>query len=165
MLDKLRIGTGYDVHAFETGRPLVLGGIQIPSDAGLKGHSDADCLIHAVVDSILGALRDGDIGKHFPSSEPRWKNAPSTEFLKWTKDRLAARSATLLSLDAVIITQKPKLRPFIDPMRSQMAEILDISPDRLGLKATTTDYLGFEGRGEGLAVQAVCLLAEDHDNT
>lgn len=165
MLDKLRIGLGYDVHAFETGRPLVLGGLEIPSDAGLKGHSDADCLIHAVVDSILGAMRDGDIGKHFPSSEPRWKGAPSTEFLKWTKDRLRARGSKLISLDAVIITQKPKISPYIDSMRGQMAEILEISVDQIGLKATTTDHLGFEGRGEGLAVQAVCLLTEEHDNS
>jgi 2-C-methyl-D-erythritol 2,4-cyclodiphosphate synthase len=159
MLDRLRIGTGYDVHAFEEGGPLILGGVELDYSKRLAGHSDADAVLHAVVDAILGALNRGDIGEHFPSSDPEWKGAPSTKFLGWTKNLADEMQAQLLSIDVVIMAQEPKLKPYMQPMRSKISEILGLDEGRISLKSTTTDQLGFVGRKEGIAVQAVCLLA------
>lgn len=157
-IEKLRIGTGFDVHAFAENRDLILGGVKIPHEKGLAGHSDADALIHAIVDALLGAAGLGDIGRHFPSSDPQWKDAPSTRFLEWTRDRLSAEGMRILSVDSVIITQEPKLAGHIASMQTTLAEGLGLEVSRVQVKATTTDYLGFTGRKEGLAVQASCLV-------
>ncbi|MDB5038429.1 MAG: ispDF [Bacteriovoracaceae bacterium] len=159
MLDRLRIGLGFDVHPFKEGRPLFIGGIKIPYEKGLDGHSDADVLIHAVVDSILGALGLGDIGEHFPPSDPKWKGAPSSEFLKYAAETLRKRGAELISIDSTLILELPKMKPHYPAMREKMAEILGITIDRIHVKATTTERLGFTGREEGIAAQAVCLLS------
>jgi len=161
MLDRLRIGLGSDVHAFEEGRPLMIGGVEIPHDRGLLGHSDADVLLHAIVDSILGALSEGDIGQHFPPSEPRWKGAPSIEFVKYVRDRVRARKAKILSIDCVLTLEKPKISPYSAKIRETIASALQIEMDRIHVKATTAEKLGFTGREEGIAAQAVCLLALD----
>jgi 2-C-methyl-D-erythritol 4-phosphate cytidylyltransferase/2-C-methyl-D-erythritol 2,4-cyclodiphosphate synthase len=158
MLDGLRIGIGYDVHPFKEGRALFVGGVQIPHNKGLDGHSDADVLIHAVVDSILGALAAGDIGEHFPPSDPKWKGAASAEFLRYAAKLARDRGAQILSIDSTLIFELPKMKPHYEKMRARMAELLDISIDRIHVKATTTEKLGFTGREEGAAAQAVCLL-------
>lgn len=158
MFEKLRIGNGFDVHELVAGRDLWLGGIKIPHDKGLLGHSDADALIHAVVDSILGALSAGDIGKYFPPSDPQWKNASSRDFLKFTGKMVKERGAQILSIDSVLMLEKPKIAPHVEAMRSAMAEDLGISFDRIHVKATTTEKLGFTGREEGVAVHSVCLV-------
>ena len=154
----MRIGIGYDVHAFVLGRPLILGGVTIPSEFGLDGHSDADAVLHAVVDALLGAAALGDIGEHFPSSDPRWRGAPSTRFLEFARDRLREAGYQIANLDVVIIAERPKMAPHIPAMRTTVAEILGIALTQVSIKATTTDTLGFTGRGEGLACQAVALL-------
>lgn len=156
--DKLRIGQGTDVHAFKEGRQLWLGGIKIESSFGLDGHSDADVLIHAVVDAILGALNEGDIGVHFPPTDPRWKDCPSIEFLKHAGSLVKSRSARILSIDSTLLLEAPKIKPHYRAMRQKMAEALDLSLDRVSVKATTTECLGFIGRKEGAAAQAICLL-------
>jgi 2-C-methyl-D-erythritol 2,4-cyclodiphosphate synthase len=158
MLDNLRIGQGFDVHPFKEGRPLFIGGIEIPFTKGLDGHSDADVLIHAVVDSILGALCLGDIGQHFPPSDPKWKGAPSADFLKYCAHAVKTHGARILSIDSTLILELPKMKPYYLMMRQKMAEILGITLDRIHVKATTTERLGFTGREEGIAAQAVCLL-------
>lgn len=154
----LRIGLGWDVHPFKEGRPLVLGGIQVPSSRGLDGHSDADALVHAVVDSILGALGEGDIGTHFPPSDPQWKDASSLLFLKAAARLVRERKARILSIDSVLLLEAPKVKPFYRAMAESMAAALDLDPTRIQVKATTTEKLGFVGRGEGIAAEAVCLL-------
>lgn len=163
MLDDLRIGLGFDVHPFCEGRPLIVGGVEIPHTKGLKGHSDADVLIHAVVDSILGALGMGDIGQHFPPSDPKWKGAPSLEFLKFCARALKEKNARLLSVDSCLMSEAPKMSPHYEKMRKTMADALEVSFDRVQVKATTTEKLGFTGREEGIAAQAVCLLALSRD--
>lgn len=160
MLDKLRIGTGIDAHAFDSpGTELWIGGLKIPHDRGLAGHSDADVLIHAIVDSILGALNMGDIGEHFSSSDPEWKGAPSSRFLTWTRELLKEKRAKLISIDSVLMAQEPRMKPHIQEIRANLARILDLSIDRISVKSTTTDHLGFIGRKEGMACQASCLIA------
>ncbi len=159
MIENLRIGSGFDVHAFIRNKPLMLGGIEIPYEYGLEGHSDADALIHAVVDSILGALGEGDIGQHFPPSDSKWKGASSSDFLAYCRDLVAKKGAKILSIDATLILELPKIAPHAAKMRAHMAKVLRIELDRLHLKATTTEGLGFTGRKEGIAAQAVCLLA------
>ncbi|TVQ80490.1 MAG: 2-C-methyl-D-erythritol 2,4-cyclodiphosphate synthase [Bradymonadales bacterium] len=158
MWNRLRIGSGIDAHAFEEGRELWIGGVQIPFKKGLAGHSDADVLIHAVVDAILGAMGGGDIGTHFPSSDPKWAGVSSTEFLSWTRNELQRSSYELISLDVVVIAQEPKLALHIPQIRERMCELLGLSLSRLSVKATTTDFLGFVGRKEGIVAQAHCLL-------
>jgi 2-C-methyl-D-erythritol 2,4-cyclodiphosphate synthase len=158
MWNQLRIGTGFDVHAFEAGAELWVGGIHIPHPQGLAGHSDADVLIHAMVDALLGAMGDGDIGTHFPSSDPKWAGAKSAKFLEWTRDRMASSSFELVSMDATIIAQEPKMAPHLLKMRELLCHLLKVEPDRIHVKATTTDHLGFVGRKEGIAAQASCLL-------
>ncbi|HTK11689.1 MAG TPA: 2-C-methyl-D-erythritol 2,4-cyclodiphosphate synthase [Ktedonobacteraceae bacterium] len=154
----IRVGSGYDVHAFTEGRPLILGGISIPYEYGLAGHSDADVVIHAVVDALLGASAQGDIGTHFPSHDLRWKDQPSSVFLDYTYDLLLQLGWTIGNVDATIVTERPKLLPYILPMRTHLAEHLHLSLEQVSVKGKTTDGLGFAGRREGIACYAVALL-------
>ncbi len=154
----IRIGFGYDVHAFATDRPLILGGVTIPSERGLSGHSDADAVIHAIVDALLGAAALGDIGQHFPSSDERWKNQPSSVFLDYTYDLLCQQHYTINNIDTTIVAEHPKLSSYIQAMRTHLAEHLHLTREQVSVKATTTDGLGFTGRKEGIACYAVVLL-------
>jgi 2-C-methyl-D-erythritol 2,4-cyclodiphosphate synthase len=154
----LRVGSGYDVHAFAPHRPLVLGGVTIPYEFGLSGHSDADALIHAVVDALLGAAALGDIGQHFPSHDPRWKDQPSRVFLTYTLDLLCQQGWRIGNIDATIVAERPKMLPHIPAMRAHLAEHLGLALDQVSVKATTTDGLGFAGRREGIACYAIALI-------
>ena len=154
----IRIGFGYDVHAFTSGRPLILGGVTIPSERGLSGHSDADVVIHAIVDALLGAAALGDIGQHFPSTDERWKSQPSSVFLDYTYDLLCQQQYLINNIDATIVAEHPKLTPHIQAMRTHLAEHLHLTREQVSVKATTTDGLGFVGRKEGIACYAVTLL-------
>ena len=154
----IRIGSGYDVHAFAPNRPLILGGVTIPYDYGLAGHSDADAVIHAVVDALLGAAALGDIGTHFPSNDPRWKDQPSAVFLDYTLELLSQQQWRIGNIDATIVAERPKLSPHIPAMRVHLAERLHLALDQVSVKATTTDGLGFAGRREGIACYAVALI-------
>jgi 2-C-methyl-D-erythritol 2,4-cyclodiphosphate synthase len=156
----MRIGIGFDVHAFIQGRPLVLGGVQIPYDKGLKGHSDADVLTHAVCDALLGALSMGDIGKHFPDDDDTYLNIQSLLLLRRCADMVYAAGFTVENVDAVVIAQMPKLAPYREWMQQNLALSLGINEKQINVKATTTEKLGFAGRGEGIAAQAICLLKE-----
>ena len=153
-----RIGTGFDVHALVPGRRLVLGGVHVPHDKGLDGHSDADVLVHAIGDAILGALALGDLGRHFPDTDPRWKDADSRALLRHIVALMEERGYAVGNVDATIIAQAPKLAPHVTQMRDNLCGDLDCTPDDVSVKATTTEKLGFAGRGEGIAVQAVVLL-------
>ena len=155
---RTRIGSGYDVHAFTEGRPLVLGGITIPYAYGLAGHSDADTVIHAVVDALLGAAALGDIGTHFPSHDLRWKDQPSTVFLAYTYDLLQQHNMSIGNIDATIVAEHPKMAPHTQLMRAHLAEHLHLDIGQDSVKAKTTDGLGFAGRREGIACYAVALL-------
>ncbi len=154
----MRIGTGYDVHRLVTGRDLVIGGVKIDYEKGLLGHSDADVLCHAVMDALLGAACLGDIGQHFPDSDPAYAGADSLVLLSACGALLKEAGYEVGNIDAVIIAQKPKMRPHIDEMRRRMAGALGIEPGRISVKATTEEGLGFTGSGEGIASQAVCLI-------
>lgn len=157
----MRVGIGYDVHGFappEAGRAFVLGGVTIPHERGLAGHSDADVLIHAAVDALLGAAALGDIGTYFPSSEPRWRDAPSGDFLTYTVGLLAERGWRLENLDATVVAEQPRLVPHVPAMRQRLAELLGIAVEDVSVKAKTTDRLGFTGRGEGVACYALALI-------
>lgn len=154
----MRIGFGYDVHAFAANRPLVLGGVTIPSERGLSGHSDADAVIHATVDALLGAAALGDIGKYFSSDDERWKNQPSAVFLDFTYDLLCQRKYSISNIDITIVAEHPKMAPHIPAMRTHLAEHLHLDLGQVSVKATTTDGLGFTGRQEGIACYAVALL-------
>jgi 2-C-methyl-D-erythritol 2,4-cyclodiphosphate synthase len=154
----VRVGFGYDVHAFVSGRPLVLGGVTIPHDLGLAGHSDADAVIHAVVDALLGAGALGDIGTHFPSHDLRWKDQPSTLFLDYTRELLGQHSWQISNIDVTIVAERPKMAPHIQQMRTHLAEHLHLEREQVSVKATTTDKLGFTGRDEGIACYAVALI-------
>lgn len=154
----MRIGFGYDVHAFAANRPLVLGGVTIPSERGLSGHSDADVVIHAIVDALLGAAALGDIGKYFSSDDERWKNQPSAVFLDFSYDLLCQQKYTISNIDITIVAEHPKLAPHIPAMRTHLAEHLHLDIGQVSVKATTTDGLGFTGRQEGIACYAVALL-------
>ncbi len=160
---KIRVGFGYDVHAFSQGRPLVLGDITIPFHAGLAGHSDADTVIHAIVDALLGAAALGDIGSHFPSSDPRWKDQPSAVFLTYTRELLAQQQWSISNIDTTIVAEQPKLSPHIEAMRTHLAEYLHLDIKQVSVKATTTDGLGFSGRREGIACYAVALIERPDD--
>jgi len=153
-----RIGTGFDVHAMAAGRPMILCGITVPFEKGLAGHSDADVGIHALCDAIYGALAEGDIGRHFPPSEDTWKDADSARFLRHAAGRIAARGGVLSNADVTIICERPKITPHAPAMRARLAELLDVSIDRMSVKATTTEQLGFAGRGEGIAAQASVVV-------
>ena len=154
----IRIGFGYDVHAFATDRPLILGGVTIPSERGLSGHSDADTVIHAIVDALLGAAALGDIGQHFPSSDERWKNQPSSVFLDYTYDLLCQQQYTINNIDTTIVAEHPKMALHIQAMRTHLAQHLHLTREQVSVKATTTDGLGFTGRQEGIACYAVALI-------
>lgn len=154
----MRIGFGYDVHAFAANRPLVLGGVTIPSERGLSGHSDADAVIHATVDALLGAAALGDIGKYFSSDDERWKNQPSAVFLDFTYDLLCQHKYSISNIDITIVAEQPKMAPHIPAMRTHLAEHLHLDLGQVSVKATTTDSLGFTGRQEGIACYAVALL-------
>jgi 2-C-methyl-D-erythritol 4-phosphate cytidylyltransferase/2-C-methyl-D-erythritol 2,4-cyclodiphosphate synthase len=157
-----RVGTGFDVHVLEAGRALMLCGIAVPHDKGLAGHSDADVGIHALCDAIYGALAEGDIGRHFPPSEATWKDADSARFLRHAAERIALRGGRLANADVTLICERPKIAPHASAMQARLAALLAVAPERISVKATTTERLGFAGRGEGIAAQAaVCLLLPD----
>ena len=154
----MRIGHGYDVHRLVAGRKLILGGVEVPFEKGLDGHSDADVLVHAVMDAMLGAAALGDIGKLFPDNDDAYLGADSMELLKKVRDVLRAYGWRLGNLDATVIAQRPKLAPFIDTMRSNIAGMLETDVSNVSVKATTEERLGFTGSGEGIAAHAVCLI-------
>lgn len=154
----IRIGTGYDVHKLTEGRRLILGGVDIPYEKGLLGHSDADVLVHAIMDSLLGAAALGDIGKLFPDSDQSYKGADSIELLKKVCEVLTANGYAVCNIDSTIIAQRPKLASYIDDMRQNIALAIGISVNAVSVKATTTEKLGFEGEGLGISAQAVCTI-------
>ena len=156
----MRVGMGYDVHKLTEGRDLILGGVTIPWEKGLLGHSDADVLIHAVMDALLGAAALGDIGRHFPDTDPAYKGISSLNLLEHVMCLLNRNGFSVGNVDTVIIAQKPKMAPHIPQMRKNLAEAMGIPEDRVNVKATTEEGLGFTGSGEGIASQAVCLLEE-----
>ncbi|MFX3624940.1 MAG: 2-C-methyl-D-erythritol 2,4-cyclodiphosphate synthase [Ectobacillus sp.] len=153
-----RIGQGFDVHAFAQERPLIIGGVTIPYEKGLLGHSDADVLLHAIADACLGAIAAGDIGKHFPDTDPAFKDADSAVLLQRVWEFVSAKGYELANLDCTIIAQKPKMAPYIEDMRKRISALLETSIENVNVKATTTEKLGFTGREEGIASQAVVLL-------
>lgn len=153
-----RIGQGFDVHQLTEGRPLIIGGIEIPYEKGLLGHSDADVLLHTVADACLGAIGAGDIGKHFPDTDEKFKDADSAKLLAHVWKLVREQGYELLNADCTIIAQKPKMAPYIEQMKERIAQLLEASPGQVNVKATTTEKLGFAGRGEGIASQAVVLL-------
>ena len=156
----MRIGTGYDVHAFEQGRKLIIGGVEIPHERGLAGHSDADVLLHAITDAMLGALALGDIGKLYPDSSTDFKDIDSRILLRDAFALIKSKGYAIGNLDAVIVAQRPKMAPYIDAMRENVAGDLETETGRISIKATTTERLGFEGREEGISSQAVVLLVK-----
>lgn len=156
----MRIGHGYDVHKLVEGRKLILGGVEIPYEKGLLGHSDADVLLHAVSDALLGAAGLGDIGKHFPDTDPAYKGADSGELLRIVGEKIAAKGYRVGNIDVTMIAQKPKLKDHIPQMQQNIATRLGIDADRVNVKATTEEHLGFTGDGSGMSCHAVCLLEE-----
>lgn len=154
----MRIGQGFDVHALVVGRKLVIGGVDIPYHLGLEGHSDADVLLHAICDALLGAAGLGDIGRHFPDSDLRFKGIDSRKLLREVVNQIGEKGWRVGNLDATIIAQAPKMAPHIPTMESHIADDLGIAPELVNVKATTTEKLGFTGRGDGIAAQAICLL-------
>jgi 2-C-methyl-D-erythritol 4-phosphate cytidylyltransferase / 2-C-methyl-D-erythritol 2,4-cyclodiphosphate synthase len=157
-LADIRIGSGFDVHAFADGDHVMLGGVRIPHARGVTGHSDADVALHALVDAILGALADGDIGSHFPPSDPQWKGASSDRFLAFACERVRARKGVIANLDITVVCETPRVSPHRDAMRMRIAEITQISPDRVAVKATTSEKMGFTGRGEGIVAMATATV-------
>ena len=156
----IRIGHGYDVHRLTEGRPLILGGVDIPHETGLLGHSDADVLVHAIMDSMLGALALGDIGKHFPDTDENYRGADSIELLRKVTKIIEKHSYAVSNIDSTILAQAPKLAPYIDEMRENIASAIGIEVDRVSIKATTEEKLGFTGEKKGIAAHAVCLLTK-----
>lgn len=154
----MRIGIGYDVHALVVNRKLIIGGVLIPYEKGLEGHSDADVLVHAIMDSILGALGLGDIGRLFPDTDNQYKDVDSRVLLRKVVKLMFNKNYRLCNLDVIIIAQKPKMSPYIEQMKKNLAEDFKTDISNINIKATTTEHLGFEGRGEGIAAQSVCLL-------
>lgn len=154
----MRIGMGYDVHRLVEDRELIIGGVKIPYERGLLGHSDADVLLHAIMDALLGAAAMGDIGKHFPDTDQAYKGISSLELLRKVGDLLEQHLFLIENIDATIIAQAPKMRPYIDEMRENIAQTLRISTDQVNVKATTEEGLGFTGQGEGISAQAICML-------
>ena len=159
----MRVGTGYDVHRLTEGRDLIMGGVKIPYEKGLLGHSDADVLLHAIMDALLGAAALGDIGKHFPDSDPAYKGISSILLLKKVGELLLEKGYVIENIDATIIAQAPKMRPYIDTMRENIANALEIDPNCVNVKATTEEGLGFTGTGEGISSQAICMLTSPFD--
>lgn len=156
----MRIGIGYDVHALVEGRDLILGGVRVEHTLGLLGHSDADVLVHAIMDAMLGAAALGDIGRHFPDNDNSFKNIDSMLLLDKVNELIKQKGYMVNNIDAVIIAQRPKLAPHIDTMKNNIAQRIGIQPDCVNIKATTTEKLGFEGRQEGISAQAVCTIYE-----
>lgn len=154
----MRVGIGYDIHQLKEGRPLILGGVRVPHTHGLDGHSDADVLTHAVCDAVLGAMGEGDLGRHYPSSNPAFSNMDSLEMLRGIQAKLAERELCLVSLDTVVVAQAPRLGAYVGEMGKGVAEVLQVDPSLVNVKVKSHDYLGTLGRGEGIAAQAVCLL-------
>lgn len=161
----MRIGMGYDVHRLVEGRDLIIGGVKIPYEKGLLGHSDADVLLHAIMDALLGAAALGDIGKHFPDTDPAFKGADSLELLKKVGELLDEKHVLVENIDATIIAQAPKMRPYIDTMRENIAQALALDLSQVNVKATTEEGLGFTGSGEGISSQAICLVTSPFDLT
>lgn len=155
----IRIGQGFDVHQLVVGRKCIIGGVDIPHEKGLEGHSDADVLLHAICDALLGAAALGDIGKHFPPSDMRYQGIDSRELLRHVRQLLQDKGYQVGNLDATVIAEAPRLRPYIDAMRENIAQDLGVVVDVINVKATTTEKLGFTGRGEGIAAEAVCLIS------
>jgi 2-C-methyl-D-erythritol 2,4-cyclodiphosphate synthase len=154
----IRVGQGIDVHAFDDARPLILGGVRISNNGGLAGHSDADAVLHAITDALLGAAGAGDIGEYFPSGDARWKDADSTVFVLEAKRVVDEMEADIANVDVTIIAAKPKLAPFRDAMQANIAKLLNLPAGHVNVKATTTDHLGFIGREEGICAMAVVLI-------
>ena len=161
----MRIGQGYDVHRLVEGRKLILGGVEIPFERGLLGHSDADVLTHAIMDALLGAAALGDIGQHFPDTDPAYAGADSLKLLREVNALLRQRGWRVGNIDSTILAQRPKLAPYLPEMRRRLAQCLEISPEQVSVKATTEEKLGFTGSGEGMAAQAVCLLEAMESDT
>jgi len=160
-MTNLRVGQGYDVHRLKTGRALILGGVTIPYDLGLDGHSDADVLTHAIMDALLGAAAAGDIGKLFPDNDEAFRGISSLELLRRVKLHLAEKNYKIVNVDATIIAQAPKLSPYREEMRENLAKVMEVDIDQVSVKATTEEHLGFTGRGEGIAAHAICLLEQE----
>ncbi|MCX7896462.1 MAG: 2-C-methyl-D-erythritol 2,4-cyclodiphosphate synthase [Rhodocyclaceae bacterium] len=158
---ELRIGQGFDIHALVEGRPLILGGVTIPHETGLAGHSDADCLLHAIIDALLGAAGLGDIGGMFPDTDPAWRGADSQRLLALALARIKEAGWRVVNVDATVIAQAPRLSPYIPAMRANLAAVLGLAVERLNIKAKTMERLGALGRGEGIAAEAVVLLQRD----
>lgn len=154
-----RTGTGFDVHAFAPGRKLILGGVEIPYDRGLDGHSDADVLVHALMDALLGAAAMGDIGRHFPDTDQQYKGISSMVLLRQVGEKLAEAGYSIVNADVTVMAQAPKISPYIDEMRSNIAGTLNVDKSRINIKGTTTERLGFVGRKEGIAAEAVCSIS------
>jgi len=154
----IRCGIGYDVHPLKEGRPCFLGGVLIDHPRGPDGHSDADVLLHAIADALLGALGEGDIGQHYPNTDVRWKNTPSLFFLHDIRIKITAHKASIINIDATVIAEEPKIHPYISEMRKKISTALSINPDQVNIKATTNENLGFIGRREGLAALAIATL-------
>ena len=161
----MRVGMGYDVHKLVEGRKLILGGVEIPYEKGLLGHSDADVMLHAVMDALLGAAALGDIGLHFPDTDPKYKGASSIKLLEHVGRLLEENGYVIENIDATIIAQRPKMRPHIDQMRENMAKALKIDVDQINVKATTEEGLGFTGSGEGISSQAICALTTIYESS
>ena len=161
----MRIGMGYDVHKLTEGRKLILGGVQIPHNLGLLGHSDADVLLHAIMDALLGAAALGDIGKHFPDTDEKYRGISSLKLLEHVGDLLEQEHYIIENIDATVIAQKPKLRPYIDQMEQNIADTLHIATNQVNVKATTEEHLGFTGREEGISANAVCMLSTIYENS
>lgn len=159
-MSDIRVGYGYDVHQFSAGRKLILGGIEIPHDRGLQGHSDADILLHAITDAILGALALGDIGTHFPDTDSTWKDADSAQLLQASYAMVTQKGFQLSNIDSTVVAEEPRLKPFIAQIQDRISKILSISPDRVSIKATTSEKMGFVGRGEGVAAMCTILLVK-----
>ena len=161
----MRIGSGYDVHKLVEGRKLILGGVEIEHPLGLLGHSDADVLLHAIMDAILGAAGMGDIGKHFPDTDGQYKDISSMKLLEQVSSLITEEGYVVGNIDATIVAQRPKLRPYIQEMENNVAQVLGILPSQINIKATTEEHLGFTGREEGISAQAVCLLETFYESS
>ena len=161
----IRVGQGIDVHTFDASRPLILGGVRISDTGGLAGHSDADAVLHAITDALLGAAGAGDIGQYFPSTDPRWKDADSAVFIREARRVVAEMEAEIANVDVTVVAERPKLAPFRDAMAAKIAKLLDLPAGRVNVKFTTTDGLGFTGRGEGICAMAIVALTVDLGGT
>lgn len=161
----MRVGMGYDVHKLVKGRDLILGGVKVPHTLGLLGHSDADVLLHAIMDALLGAAALGDIGKHFPDTDEKYKGISSMKLLEYVEELLSEKGYIVGNIDATIIAQKPKLRPFIEEMEENVARVLKISKEQINIKATTEEGLGFTGTEEGISAQAICTIMSFYEGS